>query len=359
ENEILQDQKRWNEEIHIRTGPLGALLGELGVWLSRGTTDNFVDRSIPGLFPIEVSGFEEGDSSAALFGEISYALAPGIAATVGLRGESDGKEFTRHEEAPTPGLVYAGSARYDALLPRLAVDWTAPDGSHADASVAFGLRPGGFSSFTDNPLLIPFASERTTAYSVGWDRALAGRSLRLAVRAFYDAISNLQIERSFTAADYFVATAPRGHSVGAEVEGTWHPSPEWTVGAAAGLSCVRLDSFTAPINGRDESGNEAPGAPLYNAGLEATYRPARGWFASGQLTLVGATRYDELGTGRYTQGAYSLAALRAGYETPRWSFTLYGDNLGNTAYYALIVPGVNSGAPGAPRTVGARAALKF
>lgn len=267
ENEILQDQKRWNEEIRIRSDPLAALHGDLGAWLSRGTTGNFVDRSIPGLFPIEVSGFEEEDSSAALFGELVYSPAPSLAITGGLRAESDDKDFARHEQAPTPGLSYAGSGRYDALLPRLAADWTGLDGSHADASIAMGLRPGGFASFTDKPLLIPFASERTTAYSVGWDRALAGKSLHLAVRAFYDAITNLQIERSFSATDYFVATASRAHSVGGEVEVSWRPSPEWTVGAVAGLSSVRLDSFTDPISGRDESGNEAPGAPLYNAGL--------------------------------------------------------------------------------------------
>ena len=261
---------------------------------------------------------------------------------------------------PTPGLAYAGTGRYAALLPRLAAVWTAPDGGHVSAAAALGLRPGGFASFTDNPLLIPFASERTSELSAGWDRALDGNRVRVALRAFYDAITNLQIERSFTATDYFVATAPRAHSEGAEAELTWRPSQEWTVGADAGLSRVRLDDFASPLTGRDESGNEAPGAPLYNAGLEAAFRPARGWFAAGQLSLVGATHYDELGTGRYTQGAYSVAGVRAGYGTGRWTVTLYGDNLANTAYYSLIVPGVNSGAaPGAPRTFGCRASLRF
>jgi iron complex outermembrane receptor protein len=359
ENRVLQEQKSWNEEIRLQSDPLAAFRGDIGAWLSRGTTDNFVDRAIPGLFPVEISSFEQGDRSAALFGEVVFSPGPALQVTAGLRAEADAKDFVRHEEVPTPGLAYVGNGRYDALLPRLAAGWAASADSRAEAAVAMGLRPGGFASYTDNPALIAFASERTTAYSIGWDTALAQKAVHLAVRAFYDAISNLQIERSFTATDYFVATAPRAHSVGAEVEGRWLPSRGWTVSVVAGVASVRLDRFVAPITGQDESGNEAPDAPLYNAGLEAAYRPGMGWFAAARLSCVGRTRYDELGTARYTQGAYSLAGLRAGYETRRWTIAAYAENLANTRYYELIIPGVNSGEPGAPRTVGAKASVKF
>ena len=64
-------------------------------------------------------------------------------------------------------------------------------------------------------------------------------------------------------------------------------------------------------------------------------------------------------TAKYTQGAYALVGVRAGYETAHWTFTAYGENLTNRGYYALIVPGVNSANPGAPRTFGAEAAVKF
>jgi iron complex outermembrane receptor protein len=359
ENEVIQDQKSWNEEIRLRTDPLANLRFDVGAWLSRGTTDSFVNRAIPDLFPVEVSGFEEADRSAALFAEALFAASPALQLTAGLRAEADSKDFERQEEVPTPGLDYQGTGRYEALLPRLAATWTASADSHGEIAVAMGLRPGGFASFTDNPALTSFAPERSTAYSVGWDTAFALRSVNLAVRGFYDAISNLQIERSFSATDYFVATAPRAHSTGAEIEGRWRPSPDWTVSVSAGWTLVRLDRFIDPISGRDESGNEAPDAPRYTANLEATYRPGKGWFAAGQLSSVGKTRYDELGTARYTQGAYYLAGIRVGYTSVRWAITLYGDNLANTGYYELIVPGVNSGEPGAPRTVGVRVAVRF
>ncbi len=359
DNQIIQDQKSWNEELRFRSDPLASLRLEIGAWLSKGTTDNSVDRAIPNLFPIEVSTFEQGNESGALFGQAVFAPDKAWKFTAGLRAESDEKNFVRQEQVPTPGLVYVGNGRYDGVLPRLAANWTIDADSHAEAAVDFGLRPGGFASYTDNPALIAFASERTTAFSAGWDSSLAQHAVDVAVRAFYDDISNLQIERSFSQTDYFVATAPRAHSVGGEIEGRWRPAPGWIVGITAGWTYVRLDSFHDPISGADESGHEAPNAPQYNADLDVAYRPGHGFFAAAQVAAVGRTFYDELETAKYTQGAYSLLGVRAGYETTRWTLTVYGENLGNNGYYELIIPGVNSGNPGAPRTVGAKASIRF
>ena len=359
ENRILQDQKQWNEEIHYQTNPHSSLKGAMGVWLSKGTTDNSVDRAIPNLFPIEVSGFEERDQSAALFGSATYALSESWQIVAGLRAETSDKDFTRIEQVPNPGLAYVGTGRYDGILPKLALDWSISPTSHFEASVADGLRPGGFASYTDNPALIPFSSEHSIAYSAGWDASFAHNSADVAIRAFYDGITNLQIERSFSQTDYLVATAPRAHSTGAEIEGRWRPSPQWTVGTSAGWSYVRLDQFFAPLTGQNESGMMAPNAPQFNADLEVTFRPGGGWFAAGQVSAVGRTYYDELESAKYTQDAYALLGLRAGYESARWSLTAYGENLADKGYYSLIIPGVNSGDPGAPRTFGAKLAVRF
>jgi len=359
ENVVLQDQKSWSEEVHLLSDERSEVHGEVGLWLSGGSTDSFVDRSLPGLFPIDVSGFSQSNRSAAVFGQASYQPVAAWTFTAGLRAEDDSKDFTRKEEVPIPGLDYVASARYGGLLPRLAANLRLSAQSSLEASVAVGMRPGGFASFTDNPALIPFAAEHTVAYALSWQAFLVPKTLSLSLRPFYDSISNLQIERSFTATDYFVATAPKAHSEGAELELLWLPSAHWRLSLNAGFDQTRLDTFTSPTSGQDESGNPAPGIPSYTAGMETSYRSAGGWFAAGRLTAVGVTHYDELSSTPYTQGAYALLGLRAGFETPRWILTVYGENLGKAGYYELIVPGVQSGAPGAPRTVGAKVAVKF
>ena len=67
ENKVIQDQKSWNEEIRLVGDPLAAVRFELGAWLSRGTTDNFIDRAIPGLFPVEVSSFGQASNLGRTF----------------------------------------------------------------------------------------------------------------------------------------------------------------------------------------------------------------------------------------------------------------------------------------------------
>ena len=358
-SEIEQRQKSWNEELHFETDPAAPVHGSAGAWLAKGTTLNSVNRALPGLFPIEISSFEQGNEAAAVFGEAGFTLDPAWQLTAGLRAETEEKNFTRHEKVPTAGLSYVGTGRYRGLLPRLALNWAATADSHFEAAVALGLRPGGFASYTDNPALVPFASERTTAGSLGWDITWGHHAFDLAVRAFYDAISNDQIERSFSANDYFVATAPKAHAAGGEIEARWHPAAGWTAIASGGWTEARLDTFRSPFTGADESGHRTPNAPSATADLELAYRPGRGWFAASQLSVVGPTSYDELDTAKYTQRAYALIGARTGYETARWTLTVYGENLANQGYYTLIIPGVNSANPGAPRTFGAEATLKF
>jgi hypothetical protein len=358
-NFVDQEQKRWSEELRLRSDPKAPVRGDVGVWLSKGSTGNSLERAIPGLYPIEASSFAQTDGTAAVFGEAVVEPLAGLTVTAGLRAEAGTKDFARLEQVPVPGLAFDGAERYGALLPRLGASWQVGPEDHFEASVAEGLRPGGFSSFTDKPALMPFAPERSTEYSAGWVQSVARHSASLAVTVFYTSIDNLQIERAFNAIDYFVATAPRADSLGAEAEARWIPSPEWTLGLSAGWTRVRLDTFRAPLSGLDESGHEAPGAPVSNANFDIAFKPGGHWFCAGQVAAVGRTYFDEVGTARYTQDAYVLFGLRAGYEARRWTLLAFGENLAKAGYYELIVPGVNSGAPGAPRTFGAKATMKF
>lgn len=359
ESSVTQDQKSWNEEVHLSLRPSPDVRFDSGLWLSRGSTDSFVSRALFGRIPVDVSGFNQGDSSGAAFAEVSFDATPLLTFSAGVRAEDDEKHFTRREQAPVPGLAFEGEGRYRAILPHVLATLNAGPRGVLDAAIAFGMRPGGFASFTDNPALIPFATERSTAYSFGWKSARLGRSWDVGLDAFYTAIGNYQVERSFSPTDYLVAAAPRAHSQGVEFSGRWSATAWLDVRANAGLLQTRLDRFTAPLTGQIENGNPAPGVPALTAGLEATIRPGRGWFGTGRLTTVGRTHFDELSTAHFSQDAYSVLDVEAGYRAARWSLAAYCANAGATSYYALIVPGVLSGVPGAPRTLGAKVSLRY
>ena len=125
------------------------------------------------------------------------------------------------------------------------------------------------------------------------------------------------------------------------------------------MTDITLRKFTDPFTAKSYAGDRAPYAPAYDANLSATYRAATGWFAGAELSAVGKTFYDESENPLYASAAHTVVNARLGYETARWRTTLYGENLANAGYTALIIPGVHQAAPGAPRTYGVEAVVKF
>jgi iron complex outermembrane receptor protein len=269
------------------------------------------------------------------------------------------KDYHQDEQVPTSGLHFHLRDSGDFVLPKLAVTRVIAPGTTAEASISLGSRPGGFSPYTDKPPLIPYSAEHTAAFEAGVTSESGHRTASLTARVFAYEVRNYQIEQSFSATDYLVATAPRARSLGAEIGVQIRPLPGWSLDAVAGITDATLLSFKDPVTGESYAGNRAPYVPAATADLGAGYRAARGFFGRADLVAKGRTFYTESETPLYAQGPYALLNARAGYEAGRWRLTVYADNITGTNYYAQIIPGVNSGAPGTPRTVGSELAVKF
>lgn len=358
DSSITQKQRAWNEEIRLASNRDSALPWEIGLWLSDTRTDGDVLREIPGLFPIEGSSFRLDTETAALFGHVNFLSSGPWRVTGGLRVEHVRKEFDRTQTIPSPGH-FTGDDTFNSLLPKVTASYAISADTTASASISAGTKAGGWSAFTGNQALAHFDPERLVAFETGVDTALANKTVKLAARAFYYDIRDYQIERSFTQTDYLVVNAPRARSIGGELEATWHPVQEWNFSATVGLTNVTLERFTDPFSGTNYSGRRAPYAPSYDVNLSATYRHPTGWFAGAELTLVGKTFYDESEDAAFAQGARETVNARAGYETSRWRVSVFGENLTDESYYTLIIPGVGHGSPGAPRTYGVEAAVKW
>ena len=356
---LTQSQRALNEELRLASLSGGEVTWDIGSWLSGGTTSGAADRSVAGVLPIEVSDYGFSRREAAVFGEVVLVPAAPWRISVGLRAQRTDKDYHQDESVPTAGLHLHFDRSDDALLPRVTATRDLGEQSAAYASASVGARPGGFAAYTDNPALIPFSAEQTAALEAGLRTASADGSVNLAARAFDYEIRNYQIERSFSAADYFVATAPRARSIGAELEAKWVPSAGWTVSLNGGFTDVTLLEFHDPLTGASYGGNRAPYTPSFTAGLDVSYRPNSGWFASASIAATGKTFYTESESPVYAQDAYAVASARIGFESAHWRLTLYIENAAGKAYYTLIVPGVNSAAPGDPRNFGSELALKF
>ncbi len=358
DSSVVQSQRTWNEEIRLTSPAASALAWTAGAWFSDAHTTGNVNRAIPNLFPIEISQHDANARTLALFGNAVVFSDSHWRVTAGARAEQVKKDFDRSQTVPGPGHFTADKS-FTALLPKLMASYAISADTSASASISAGTKPGGWSAFTDNATLAAFDAERTIAFETGIDTTLAQKTVTLAARAFAYAIRDYQIERSFTQSDYIVVNAPRARSVGAEVEATWHPVSEWTLAATLGVTNVTLREFTDPFTGTNYAGKRAPYTPAYDASISATYRDRSGWFAGAELSLVGKTYYDESEDPAFAQAERATLNTRLGYETARWRVSIYGENLTNEAYYSLIIPGVGHAVPGAPRTYGVEAIMKW
>ncbi len=356
-NTVLQNQRTWNEELKLVSEDNAPVQWSSGVFLSAGTTAGNYRRLIFGE-PIEASSFDTDQYSAAGFGEATLKLGGGLTLTPGLRVEEGHQTFGRNETVPAPGALDL-DATSSAVLPKLAAAYRLTPLASLFASGGAGYKPGGFSAFTDVPAYAAFGPERTTAYEAGLTASTADHQLTATVRGFWYDITGYQIERSFTATDYFVANAPRARSRGAELELAWKPVAGFAVTTALGYTDVTLVQFTDPVTGTSFDGNRAPYVPDTTASLRADYRDPSGWFGGVGVTADGRTYYTESEDLFYAQRAYALLGAHLGYGTGRWHLSLYGNNLTNVGYYSAITPGVNSGTPGAPRTYGVEVSVKF
>lgn len=362
DSRILQTQRTWNEEIRLAANPRAPVAWRLGVWWSRTQTHGDVNRALvlggPTGIPIEISGYALGARSRAVFGEATLGPLAGWRLTPAFRAETTDKAFDRSQRAPGPGH-FTGAKSFGAFLPKLSANRSLGAVATASVSIGRGTKPGGWSAYTGNATLAPFAAEHVTGFEAGIDTAFVRQTFRLAARVFDYEIEQLQIERSFNAADYLVVNAPRARSRGGEVELTWRPAAAWSLAATLGVTDITLHEFTDPFTRQNLAGRRAPYAPAYDAQVGATWRDPSGWFAAAELAATGRTFFDESENPLFAARAHTVVAARFGRDLAGWRLSLFGENLGDARYVTLIIPGVRHASPGAPRTFGFEAVKKW
>jgi iron complex outermembrane recepter protein len=358
DSKLTQAQRVWNEELRLSSNAQSAVMWHAGTWFSDGETHGDANRVIPGLFPIEASHFVLHTRTSALLAEATVPPNIGWSITAGLRVEETKKHFDRSQRVPGPGQFTAAKT-FEAVLPKLSVSYAFTNDTTASATVAMGTKPGGWSAYTGNTNLAGFKAEKATTFEAGVETSLANKAVKIAARVFNYEIRDYQIERSFNATDYLVVNASRARSVGAEIEASWHPMTGLVFTATGGLTDVTLREFTDPFTSRNYAGRRAPYTPDYDAHLGVSYRSTRGWFAATEVAATGKTFYDESENPTFASRAHATVNARIGYETRRWRTTLSSENLGDTHYTTLIVPGVRHEVPGAPRTYGVEVAVKW
>jgi iron complex outermembrane receptor protein len=314
-----------------------------------------------GMVDRQVSGLD--DSSAALFGQVSYALNEKAKVTLGNRLQQDRREIEHthcYETSSGNSQVgaYSASDTFTNVLPKASWDYQFDANKTTYVSVGKGYKSGGFSRAADGAEDAKFDPEESWNYEVGLKSVWLQNRLTANLAFFMIKTDDYQVTRSITTTSVTVLNAARTTTEGIELEVNARPLRGLDLSGAIGYLHARFDEFTDPDDGTDYSDNKINGVPEYTCSLAAQYRAFKGLFTRAEWRLVGSMYWDEANSSK--QDAYQVVNLKIGYETGNYEIYLYGKNVFDEKYYTgTIGMGSLYGKLGDPRTYGFLVSRRF
>jgi len=279
----------------------------------------------------------------------------------------------------TPEQLSSGDSTDTDFTYSVAPRWHVSQDTMVYGRIASGYRPGGPNDLPFNaPPSVPrtYQADETTNYELGVRTDLLDKRLSVDVAAFLVDWKKIQLF------EFIQVAGTPGFGINANGGTARSKGLEWTLAATplTGLTFTLTGAYvdaylTSPAT--EAGGNEGdrlPYVPKFSTSLDGAYS----WrafadynaFAGATWSYIGPRFNDFTTTSalepepRPELPSYNTVNLRAGLENGRWTFELYGKNVGDTrgiAYY------VNSGTPNyggvlnyiQPRTFGALVTARF
>ncbi|HLY57397.1 MAG TPA: TonB-dependent receptor, partial [Stellaceae bacterium] len=354
----------------------------LGAALSPGSINPIIDIS---------TDEKDINKDYAMFGQVQYDILPSLEGEASLRWDEEDK-FNRNLIPPgnspvtgapltDPVLAPSGFARqtsFYALQPKFTLRYKPTDDISLYASYGRGFRSGGYNPLgsaaqvkENNPIFnFPenYPGEKSDAYEIGIKSDWLNRRLRINGALFYTDVTNAQSFTAFPAPIVtIVASLPKTHAEGFELETTYLLTPDLRVTESFGLTDARIDQSTlmGVIDKR------IPLTPDYQNSLSLDYDTALPWSDLSLIShvdwqLTGPTWFDVFNTPGTGRDTFSLVNARVAIEGTiggnTWQLAGWGKNLLNkyyNVYDAPVPPLANFNYRGVPRTFGVDLIYKF
>jgi len=351
---------------HLASDPYlpawGALLFALGVDSGQVDLTNpeiqyaLANGLIPHAFaPMTIGNFEDVDraidtESMALFGDLSYSLRDNLKISAGLRWTRDDVVFSEVTR-PTitiPTGTDITKTDFSTVTPRIALNWEISPDLSTYATIAQGYKVGGVNSdvtlTTDGAVEKVYDEETAWNYELGFKGLLAGNRLRINASLFYIDWDDIQVRgQDVLTQRQFVQNATSASSQGGELEVIARLTPRMTWNFGYGYTDASFDRFpnAIPVDQIgagvvDASGNRLPFAPenTFSTGIEYRFNGfsgSDGWlrvnyrYTDDQFTEATNEKNRRL-------SAFNVVDARLGFETSRYGFALYAENLLDEEY---------------------------
>ena len=316
---------------------------------------------------------------------------------------------------PANGPIPDQSASYKQFQPKLTFSWRPDAATNVYANWGVGFKPGGFNnqgsaavvnaSFNDgitpgtinaNVLINDnYRKETSSAFEAGIKGSLLGGALTYDLAAYQTRITDMQFFEFFVGSFGLLRVVSNIDKVDVRgLELNLYARPAAGVTLYGGFNMTHSDIKTNASRPYTV-GNESPYTAKYTVNLGAQYEAAlaekRTGFIRADYRLTGPTWFHTVqnqerptiftglipisqvnflpastGDARYDvarRNAFGLLDLRAGISGDKWNLAIFGKNVLNKSYANEVIPAIEFGgsfiSPGAGRTVGLEAGLKF
>lgn len=261
EGDLFSQELRLNYTADTVKSFVGAYYGH--------NTNKFHDRL---LFDDELFGTAKGDTTIenkAVFGEINWTFAPRWTLITGLRYDHETNDTDiDQDDFSSPGEV---SKSFDAVLPKLGIDYELAAGQYLGFMVQKGYRGGGVNVRAGGGHE-SYDPEYTTNYELSYRGSFYDNTLRTRANLYYTDWKDQQVSVLDPNTDFVhVFNAGSSDIKGLEVFVEKDIGEQLTLNAGGAITDGKYKDFVTG-DGRDMSGESFLYAPKYKMSVGATYR---------------------------------------------------------------------------------------
>lgn len=339
----------------------------------------------PAISPIEGlsmflnEGYVLNDSGTGIYGQATFTFAESIGLTLGLRHESEDREWDLSHSTTTPAFPINETLGQDdedfsKTLPHVALSYDYGPGM-VYARYSESYRAGGYNRNTSSlgqyiADFYTYDEETATSIDIGYKGSYMDDRIYLAINYFQTDWDDRQLSVPIPGGQgqFYLDNAASAETSGIEIEFAAAITDYLDINAGLGTNDAKFNSYIDPTTGLDVQDNALPSSAdgSWNLGLNL-HKDLGSYTLRGRADLLnqGEIYFDAANT--YSQESVELINARIGIERGGIGLYIWGKNLGDEVYYptaipsTIPIPGTIGWAvsPAPPKTIGGTISFRY
>jgi iron complex outermembrane receptor protein len=284
----------------------------------------------------------------AIYGQATYALSDKLNMSFGLRNDYENQTLSilgEYQRDPSPELYTTtsdtlGRTNFNAISPKLSLDYQVNNNSLWYGSYSKGFRAGGLSPLSSDPSqppLVGYLPEYSNNFETGIKNNWLSNKLILNIALFYTKVTDAQVP-SLILPDAITITKNTGQlsSKGVEAELMFIPTKGLLLQYSFGATSASYDKLEIASQGA--SVNLAGKRPIFTPSSTSLLAAQYSFPVSSELQIMLRGEWKYIGTTYFDlanniqQSPYHLLNAKLGMEYKRTALSFWAKNLAGAKY---------------------------